>query len=252
MRVIKVGGRVQSDPALIAAIAADASGQCCIVHGGGDEISQLQRKLGIDPAFVQGRRVTSAADVDLVRMALTGLSNQRLVAALVSAGLSAVGISGEDAGSIQAAIVAEGALGLVGAPVDVDTALLRTLLNADYLPVISPVARAVDPDAAGGCTLNVNGDDAAAAIAIALGADELLFVTDVAGVRVGGVTTAHLDAEGVAALIAGGEAGGGMEPKLNAALAALGGGVSRVRIGGLDMILDTGSGTLIESVETVA
>lgn len=252
MRVIKVGGRVQSDPALIAAIAGDASGRCCIVHGGGDEISRLQRQLGIDPAFVQGRRVTSPVDIDLVRMALSGLSNQRLVAALVSAGVPAVGISGEDAGSIQATVVADGALGLVGAPAEVNTALLQTLLNADYVPVISPVARAADPASAGGCTLNVNGDDAAAAIAVALGADELLFVTDVAGVRVGRITAAHLDAEGIAALIARGEAGGGMEPKLNAALAALGGGVSRVRIGGLDMILDTGSGTLIESVETVA
>lgn len=251
MRVIKVGGRVQSDAALIDAIAS-AADQCCIVHGGGDEISQLQRKLGMDPAFVQGRRVTSAADVDLVRMALTGLSNQRLVAALVSAGVSAVGVSGEDAGWIEAEVVADGALGLVGSPVDLDTALVRTLLNADYLPVISPVARAADPESAGGSTLNVNGDDAAAAIAIALGADELLFVTDVAGVRVGGATTSHLDAEGVNALIARGEAGGGMEPKLNAALRALSGGVPRVRIGSLEMILDNGSGTLIESVETVA
>ena len=251
MRVIKVGGRVQSDPALIAAIAADTR-QCCIVHGGGDEISQLQRKLGLDPAFVQGRRVTSAADIDLVRMALTGLSNQRLVAALVSAGVSAVGVSGEDAGWIQAEVVAGGTLGLVGSPVDVDTALLLTLLNADYLPVISPVARAADADGAGGSTLNVNGDDAAASIAIALGAEELLFVTDVAGVRVSGTTTPHLDAEGVTAMIARGEAGGGMEPKLNAALRALSGGVPRVRIGSLDMILDNGTGTLIESVETVA
>lgn len=252
MRVIKVGGRVQGDPALIAAIAADTSGDRCIVHGGGDEISLLQRKLGVETSFVRGRRVTSAADLDLVRMALSGLSNKRLVAALVSAGVSAVGVSGEDAGLIQAVLAEGGTLGYVGTSSVVDGALLRTLLGAGYLPVISPVARAADPVGAGQAALNVNGDDAAAAIAIALSADELLFVTDVPGVRASGKTVEHLDGEGVLALIARGEAGGGMEPKLNAAMTALAQGVGRVRIGGLDMILDNTCGTSIESVGSVA
>lgn len=252
MRVIKIGGRVQTDPGLIAAIAADTSGERCIVHGGGDEVSLLQRKFGVDTSFVRGRRVTSAADLDIVRMALSGLSNKRLVAALVSAGVSAVGVSGEDAGLIQAALAEGGTLGFVGSSSVVDAALLRTLFGAGYVPVISPVARAADPVGAGQPVLNLNGDDAAAAVAIALAADELLFVTDVPGVRASGHVVDHLDGEGVMALIARGEAGGGMEPKLQAAMTALGHGVGRVRIGGLDMILGDACGTTIESVGSVA
>ena len=98
-RVIKVGGRPQADPSLPALVAdalEEAPGSTMIVHGGGDEISALQKAFGLTPSFVDGRRVTTDADIDIVRMALSGVSNKRLVAALAARGVNAVGLSGED------------------------------------------------------------------------------------------------------------------------------------------------------------
>ena len=99
-RVIKVGGRPQTDPALASAVALDwnrANGGLVLVHGGGDEVSMLQAALGGSTTFVNGRRVTTEKDIDLVRMALSGSANKRLVATLVECGIDAVGFSGEDA-----------------------------------------------------------------------------------------------------------------------------------------------------------
>ena len=113
---MKLGGRVQQDPRLPGALAAlcmARAGAVTLVHGGGDRISDLQRAMGIQPEFVDGRRVTSEADVDLVRMALSGASNKRLVSALVAHGVPAVGLSGEDAG-LLGAVVLEPALGRCG------------------------------------------------------------------------------------------------------------------------------------------
>ncbi len=250
-RVIKVGGRAQSDARLVPALARawrdGKDGGLCIVHGGGDEISTLQRALGIEPAFVEGRRATTEQDVDLVRMVLSGTANKRLVAALVSAGVSAVGVSGEDAALIVATPDADARLGRVGAPHAINVGLLWHLLDGNYLPVISPVGRAKGAD---GIALNVNGDDAAAAIAVALGADELLFVADVAGVLIDGREADALDTVGAAGLIAGGIARGGMAAKLRAACAALDGGVARVRIGDVSAVTDFRRGTIISSVQT--
>jgi acetylglutamate kinase len=246
MRVIKIGGRAQDDPRLAATIAAAwraAPGSLCIVHGGGDEISALQRSLGIEPVFNGGRRVTQERDVDVVRMALSGTANKRLVGRFISAGVAAVGLSGEDAGLIDAQVTDGAALGRVGAPREVNATLLRHLLDGGYLPVISPVAR--DGGANDGSALNVNGDDAAAAIAAALEATELLFVADVAGVLVAGAPIPVLEPGDAAAAIAQGIARGGMAAKLEAGMAALQQGVERVRIGDLDAILDSGCGTTL-------
>lgn len=243
-RVVKLGGRVQQSAALHAALGEvwhSAPGTLCIVHGGGDEISTLQRALGMEPRFVGGRRVTSPDEIGLVRMALSGSANKRLVAGLRAHGAPAVGISGEDGGLLIARQAWGGSLGRVGEPSAVNRGLLDALLGAGFLPVISPLASAED----GSGALNVNGDDAAAAIASALGAEELLLLADVEGVLDGGIVVPALDADGAAAMIADGTAAGGMGAKLEAALHALDAGVPKVRIGGVSALSDSTSGTAL-------
>jgi acetylglutamate kinase len=213
----------------------------CLVHGGGDEISALQRALGFEPRFVGGRRITSADDLDILRMVLSGSSNKRLVSRLIDAGVPALGLSGEDGGLITATPVDFDRLGHVGEPSIIRASLLRALLQNGYLPVISPVARSTE----GHEPLNVNGDDAAAAIAIAAGAAELLLLADVPGVREGSIVLASLDPDRARALISRGIADGGMAAKLEAACHAARGGVPLVRIGGLAAIEDRASGTTV-------
>jgi acetylglutamate kinase len=246
-RVIKLGGRVQADAALPAALAAawHASPALVIVHGGGDEVSALQRAFGRVAQFVGGRRVTSAEDLDLLRMGLSGSANKRLVCALLSVDVPAVGVSGEDAGLLRAAAVARSTMGEVGVPTEVDARLLRHLHAGGYCPVVSPLAR--DRDNSEGGVLNVNGDDAAAAIAAALHAAELLLVSDVAGLLIDGVPQARIDADGVRSVIGDGIATGGMAAKLEAALSALARGVAQVRIGSVGAIADPTQGTVILS-----
>jgi acetylglutamate kinase len=243
MRVVKIGGRAQGDASLPGALLAAwraAPGALVVVHGGGDEVSALQRTLGGEPTFSGGRRVTTASDLEVVRMVLSGTINKRIVAQLRDA--HAVGVSGEDAGLLEA-IVTEPTLGRVGTPQRVNPALLARLLTGGFLPVVSPLGRdAAHPEAAG---LNVNGDDAAAAIAVALAADELLLVADVAGVLDDGALVPTLDPGQAQALIASGVAGGGMAAKLQAACAALDGGVGRVRIGAIAAITDSTAGTVL-------
>ncbi|CAN5308373.1 acetylglutamate kinase [soil metagenome] len=244
-RVLKLGGRTQGSTELLDAIVAAWTARhsdLCLVHGGGDEISALQRALGIEPLFVGGRRATTARDLELVRMALSGGANKRLVTALVDRGVAAWGISGEDAGLLQATPLQSHELGLAGEPAKVNAAPLRLLLERGYLPVVSPLAR----NAAGTGALNVNGDDAAAALAAAIGAEELVFVSDVAGVAgmTGDIHT-HLSIADARELIAAGVASGGMAAKLEAAGRALEGGVRRVRIAGIAAINDSTAGTVI-------
>jgi acetylglutamate kinase len=245
-RVIKIGGRPQLDPALAEAVAVahrDAPGSLVVVHGGGDEVSTLQRLYGVTATFDGGRRVTSALDLEIVRMALSGAANKRLVSSLNDAGVPAVGLSGEDAGLLCATPLDAARYGFVGRPARVHAALLRHLLAAGYLPVVSPVSRSDDPRS--GSTLNVNGDDAAASIAAALGAEELLLVSDVAGVLVNGTAAATLSPDDARLLIDDGTAAGGMGAKLQAALAALAGGVARVRISDIAAIAQSDRGTVL-------
>ena len=244
IRVVKVGGRAQSDPALAPAIAAAVAGgtTLCLVHGGGDEVTALQRRLGLEPKFLGGRRVTSEADLDIVRMVLSGTTNKRIVAQLISAGARAVGVSGEDGGLFRAQVT-DVAMGRVGGRVSVDPALVSHLLAGGFVPVVSPLAR--DGSDSSGAGLNVNGDDAAAALAAALHADDLVLVADVPGVLDEGVVIPTLDQAAAADLIARGIATGGMAAKLDAAAHALAGGVACVRIAGVSGIGDITSGTRI-------
>lgn len=253
-RVIKVGGRPQLDAALpnaLAAAHAAQPGALVVVHGGGDEVGTLQRLYGIEARFRGGRRVTSALDLEIIRMALSGSANKRLVSALNDRGVAALGVSGEDAGLLNATPLDAGDYGYVGSPSSVNVSLLRHLLAGDVLPVISPVSRHATATENEPSTLNVNGDDAAAAIAAALAADELLLVSDVAGVLVGGEAVDELDADAARQLIADGTAAGGMGAKLQAALAALAGGVSRVRISDIAAIECLDRGTVLTRVESV-
>jgi acetylglutamate kinase len=225
-------------------VSGATSGGLCVVHGGGDEVSTLQRRLGLEPKFHGGRRVTSAEDLEVVRMVLSGTTNKRMTALLLSAGVRAVGISGEDAGLFQAHATDPATMGRVGGDVQVDASLVRHLLAGGFVPVVSPVAR--DADDPSGAGLNVNGDDAAAALAAALGADELVLVADVPGVLHDGALLRSLDEIAVRALIDDGIAAGGMAAKLEAALHALHGGVPLVRIAGLDGIGDVAAGTRVQ------
>ena len=251
-RVIKIGGRPQLDPALASALAhADhrAPGSLIVVHGGGDEVSTLQRLYGVESRFSGGRRVTSVLDLEIIRMALSGSANKRLVAALNDVGVAAIGLSGEDAGLITANPLDPDEYGHVGTPHAVNTALLRHLLAGGYLPILSPVSRSTN--ATLGATLNVNGDDAAAAIAVAMKAEELLLVSDVAGVMAQDAVVASLGADEAQRLISDGTARGGMAAKLQAALAALEGGVERVRISDITAIEQLDRGTLLTRAGTM-
>ena len=248
IRIVKIGGRPQSDPQLPATIAASVGGgapKLVLVHGGGDEISALQSALGGSTTFVGGRRVTTARDIDIVRMALSGSANKRLVAKLVDCGLNALGLSGEDAGLISAEALDVEQLGYVGSPRQINVALLSHLLAGGYLPVISPVSR--DVRSTDGSALNVNGDDAAAAIAVALRAEELVLVADVEGVMSDGCVIPNLTIDGARRLIENGTANNGMRAKLEAGMAAINGGVGCVRISDLSALTDPSRGTCLSA-----
>lgn len=246
-RVLKVGGRPQVDPTFPSLIAEtwDAlSGAMVLVHGGGTEVSALQNAMGVAAQFVDGRRVTTAQDLEFVRMALSGTANKRLVSSLVREGVRAVGISGEDASLIAATPVDSGRLGHVGTPQRVNASLLLHLVDGGYLPVVSPVSRNIAHEL--GPALNVNADDAAAAIAVAIEAEELLIVSDVPGVLVDLEPVPVLTLAEARALVNEGLATGGMRTKLLAAATAAAGGVKLVRITDLGGIKDRTRGTMIQ------
>lgn len=248
-RVVKVGGSVLGDPAWLASFAehvAAASGPIVVVHGGGPEISELSSRLGVAVRWVDGRRVTPPEAMDVTAMVLSGRINKRVVAALLTAGVDAVGLSGEDGKLLVARPRENGALGRVGELVSVRASLLGALLDAGYTPVVSPVSRGVDA-----APLNVNADEAATAIAAALGASELLYLTDVPGVLAGGAVVPGLSAAEAEGLVVSGAATGGMAVKLEAALAALGGGVHCVRIGTLELLTSPDAGTAVRAGEEV-
>jgi acetylglutamate kinase len=250
LRVVKLGGAALADGGWLdelagAVVRADAAS--VIVHGGGPEISALCDRLAVPVAWHDGRRVTTPAALDAASMVLTGRVNKRIVGALVRAGADALGVSGEDAALLRAELAEGGALGRVGVVTSVRVTLLHQLLDIGLVPVISPIS--VGPDAS---PLNVNADEAAAAVAAALGADELVFLTDVAGVHDGSVIRAELSVADAAAFVASGVAHGGMAVKLRAALAALESGVRAVRIGAPALLHEPELGTRVHALEVAA
>ena len=240
-RVVKLGGNELDRPGWLAtcARALVRLDPVVVVHGGGRAISALSRRLGLTVEQRDGVRVTTPEIAEVVELVLGGPVNRQVVAELRSAGLDAVGLSGVDGGLLVARAV--GGLGMVGEIAQVRAGLLESFLLAGLTPVIAPMAP--PPAADGGPPLNVNADAAAAAIAGALHAAELLLVSDVAGVQVDGVLRPALDAEDVEALIDAGAATDGMAAKLRAATAALRAGARAVRIGDLRLLEDPGAGT---------
>jgi acetylglutamate kinase len=246
--VVKVGGNEVDDGAWLQRLGyalKRGAGPAVIVHGGGKEVTELQRVLGLEPEWRDGLRVTSPAALRAVAMVLTGIVNKRLVAALLGSGVDAVGLSGEDGGLIRATVARGGTMGRIGDVESVRIELLQSLLGRGIAPVISPVSRGPD-----GGPLNVNADDAAAAVASAIGARELLFISNVPGVlEHGSVLPQVCGGPAAESLIATGAADGGMAPKLRAAVRAADAGVERVRIGGLEMLENATAGSWIRPTD---
>ncbi len=241
VRVYKLGGPALEDPALLPAFADDlrrAGGPAVVVHGGGRHVDRMLRALGIESRFVDGRRETSPAAMEVVEMVLSGVVNKSLAAGLTAAGLPAVGLSGRDAGLIQAR--REEGLGRVGTPRHVDSAPLRALWAAGLVPVVAPVSSGPD-----GESLNVNADEAALALATALGAATLVYLSDVDGVRVGEETRERLTAEEAHREIASGVIAGGMALKVRAALEASAAGIPEVVVAGRARLVGGFPGTRI-------
>ena len=241
--VIKLGGNEVDDRAWLDALAAAVArrgGRAVLVHGGGKEVTALQRALGAEPEWRDGLRVTTEEGMLAVAMVLSGVVNKRIASALLTAGADAVGVSGEDGALIEARVARGGAMGRTGEVSRVRAALLHGWLDQGLVPVVSPVSRGPD-----GRPLNVNADDAAAAVAAAMEADELLFVSNVPGVLARGAVLEAVGAGEVEGLIEDGTAAGGMAPKLRAAARAAEAGVARVRIGGVEMLDDGAAGTRV-------
>ena len=227
--VLKIGGNELDDPVFVenlAHVIADMPAPPVLVHGGGKEIGIIQKALGGEPRFIAGLRVTDAAALQAAEMVLCGAVSTRLVAALLAAGVDALGLSGVDRGLIRVEKVAhpEGDLGWVGTPIEVRVDVLRALLDQRVVPVIAPISLGSDH------VYNVNADEAAGAIAASLRDAEVVFVTNVPGVLVKGAVTPQLSKAEILALIDDGTISGGMLPKVRAALVALDAGVSSARI----------------------
>ena len=229
--VIKFGGHAMGDDAAMERFARDivlmkqTNVHPVIVHGGGPMINAMLERLGVKSKFVNGKRVTDAATMEVVEMVLSGSVNKRIVAAINAQGGKAVGLSGKDANLITCE-PADEALGLVGKPVDVDPSVITSFQGTDFIPVVAPIGAGRN-----GETYNINGDTAAGAIAAALNADRLLLLTDVAGVKdADGDVVTELTPETVRSLTDEGIISGGMIPKTETALQAIEGGVRAVVI----------------------
>jgi acetylglutamate kinase len=255
--VVKFGGNAMADPATTERLAEDlvlmrAVGMHPIlVHGGGPQIGELMDRLGKVPEFVDGLRVTDAETLDIARMVLVGKVNRELVSALNVHGPVAVGIAGEDAGLIEAE-QRDPALGFVGDVSDVNPSVLQSLLAESLIPVVSTIGSDAD-----GQAYNINADAVAGAVAAAVDAQKLIYLTDVPGVLADVADPASLiSATTVAdlqAMIADGRLGGGMIPKVGACIDAVEAGVPSVHILDgrrphallLELFTDAGVGTMI-------
>jgi acetylglutamate kinase len=222
-----------------------------VVHGGGPQIGALMQRLGKEPEFHQGLRVTDAETLDIARMVLVGKINRELVTAINVHGPLAVGLSGEDANLITA-VPHAAELGFVGDVEVVDPELLERLLAEGLIPVVATIAATE-----AGQAYNINADTVAGALAEALSAEKLVFLTDVDGLRAKAddptTVLAQVGAEDLAALVADGTAAGGMAPKAEACLRALRGGVKSAHVLDgrvphavlLELFTDGGVGTMV-------
>jgi acetylglutamate kinase len=232
--VIKYGGHAMEDPALADLFAQDVvlmrlvGMNPVVVHGGGPQISELMRRLGKEPVFVDGLRVTDAETVDIVRMALVGKVNREVVAGVNRHGSYAVGLSGEDAGLLTA-VARDERLGFVGDVSNVDPSIVQRLIREELIPVIATVGL----DEAGQ-PYNVNADAVAGAIAEAVGAVKLVYLTNVSGLYTDYPETSslvsRLDVAELERLRGAGAFDEGMIPKVDSCIAALRKGVTSAHI----------------------
>ncbi len=265
--VIKYGGHAMGDSKLAEVFARDVvllrqvGVNPIVVHGGGPQIGEMLKRLAVKSEFIDGLRVTDAETVDVVEMVLSGSINKSIVAAINGAGGTAIGVSGKDGGLIQARKLRRTKrdpdsniekildLGFVGEPRHVNPQVLENLQQAGMIPVIAPIGVG-----SGGETYNINADTVAGAIAGAVGATRLLLLTDVSGVldKEGRLLT-DLTVEEVQQLQADGTISGGMIPKLETCVQAVGEGVeAAVILDGrvphamlLEIFTDRGIGTLV-------
>ncbi len=250
MRVIKIGGNEMNAPGYLDELArqirqlAIETGQLPIlVHGGGQDIAMWQTRLELPTEKVDGLRITDAESLTVAQMVLSGHTNKQVVKALLAAGLDAVGLSGVDGGLLRCHKKQHPTadLGFVGEIDSVRADLLRNLVGLGIIPVVSPISLGHD-----GLTYNVNADEAAGAIALALPALVLDFVSNVPGVLNGEAIYPSLTTHEATGLIDSGIVSGGMVPKVRTALAAVGRGVPQVRIVNLAG-LGAGGGTLFQA-----
>ena len=254
--VIKLGGHAMGSDEAMETFARDVvlmsqvGVNPVIVHGGGPMINEMLEKLAITSDFVNGKRVTDAATMEVVEMVLSGLVNKRIVQAINGQGGRAVGLSGKDAGMITCTPSSPD-LGLVGEPDEINPAILHTMFDANIIPVIAPLGAGRN-----GETFNINGDTAAGAVAAALKADRLLLLTDIDGVRdASGRVVTELSADQIRQMTRDGVIAGGMIPKTETALAAIEGGVRAVVILDgrapnatlLELYTEHGAGSLIRA-----
>ncbi|QBI22140.1 acetylglutamate kinase [Egibacter rhizosphaerae] len=259
--VVKWGGNVATDGGpdeATAAFAADIAlmrsvgVDVVVVHGGGPQISELGGKLGLEPTFVDGQRVTDEATLDVVQLVLLGQVNPWLVGLVSAAGAPASGVSGTDAGLVTAR-PADARLGRVGDVASVDPTLLRSLLADGAVPVVATLGRAAD-----GAVYNINADRVAGAIATALDADKLIYLTNVSGLYEH-FGTEHstllsvVSADRLRRMLADGTLEAGMVPKIGGVVDALDGGVPQAHLLDgriehallLEVFTDEGIGTMV-------
>jgi acetylglutamate kinase len=262
--VVKYGGNVRADDetddaAALAQFAEDvvlmrSVGMLpVVVHGGGPQIGSLMERLGMVPEFHDGQRVTDAETLEIVRMVLVGKVNREIVSAINVHGALAVGLSGEDANLITA-VARPGQLGFVGDVEVVDPSLIERLLAQGLIPVVATIGA----DAAGQA-YNINADAVAGAVAAALQAEKLVFLTDVSGVRTDPDDPATMlrtvTVDELEALVASGAATSGMVPKVEACTRAVRAGVARAHILDgrvahallLEIFTDEGVGTMVST-----
>jgi acetylglutamate kinase len=228
--VVKLGGPAMAEPRLLDRFAEDVAllrtvgVRPVIVHGGGPQISEMSERLGLQPRFRDGQRVTDEQTLEIAKMVLVGKLNKDLVGRINRGGVAAVGLCGDDGDLLLARKRAGPDLGLVGEITAVNDELLESLM-----PTAVPVIATTATDRTGQ-SYNVNADPASAAVASALGAAKLVLLTDVPGVIQDGELVSELSVDAAEELIRSGTVSGGMLPKLESAVSALRAGVERAHI----------------------